>query len=463
MKYFNGIKRFDDLVKNSNLENKKIFGIKVYPLIRRNITSKYLYESKSISSSNHKEIKLRDFYLLSIGILSSFMSLLKIIGMKNKKFLFLGFSRRVIEDNKAVDKFHDPLINTLNHDDCLMFERPFKLAHNTNRITKCDLVDIDFIIYLSILFSVILSPAFMFLYRKDIYRVKQSLHFSFGKKMLSSFELSSTILRFQLEKLFFDLIFKKLKITKLVLTSRWLHYPAIFSARNNGIETIELQHGSILNNNLFYRSFDEGNFYVDHMFTFSEYWNDRDWNVEKVTDIGSGFSNLVDTHKNLGTDKKILIISQPEMQNQLIYDLSLLADANKNMDFYIKLHPQDLDGFQRRYAALLKFNNIVFLDSTLLDLKILLLKFPLVLGYNSTVLFEAYHLGTSVGLLCSDILCEDDYLQFYDLKACKVFHKIVVSEPIDSAFFNRIVSSDILFFKPLDLNFIQDFFYETDI
>ena len=57
----------------------------------------------------------------------------------DRKFVFLGFSRRENQSGKFVDKFHDPIIDSLVSKDCFMVEKPFKVDF---KIPKKDIISL---------------------------------------------------------------------------------------------------------------------------------------------------------------------------------------------------------------------------------------------------------------------------------------------------------------------------------
>lgn len=463
MKYLDSLEKFDKIIIEHQLQKINFLGYKVFPLIRKNLINTYLQNEGGVVSSNHKKYKVSDLILIFSGVKKSIVSLSRLLISNSncKRFLFLGFSRRTLVDSIGyVDKFHDPIIDSLNHEDCLMLERPFKFSHCMNRKTNCDITDYDFVVYLSSFIAKLLTPFYLLFFWRNVSSTVHNINLALDGQLISKFSFVNIIINFLCEKWFAKIVLDKVRPDKLILTSRWLHYPFIYAARSKGIKVIELQHGSILRQNVFYREFDEGDLYADQMFTFGKYWNDRKWNTAEVTAVGSGYCKFDKVTSSKATViNTVIVISQPEMQNKLIADMSLLASNNENLKFLIKLHPQDVDNYMTRYAKLFKYKNISFLSDSKVDINSILSRYSLVIGYNSTVLFEAYHLGLSVGLFCSDGLSEADYEQYFGT-GNQLFHKIYVNEPVLNLFFERIESDTITFYDELDRKLIRKCLYE---
>lgn len=460
MQYFRELDKYTDLV-GDDLKSLKLDDVEVYPLMRRGLTLKYLVRKKIINTSNHKRYSLSDFVLILLGAFLSFFSLFSLLLGGTKKFVFMGFSRRSLTPSgESLDKFHDPIIELLDSSDCIMIERPFRFTHSRNKMTKCPVINYDFVVYLSYVLGFVYRIYCKFFRGDKINIIASKINSKFDFNIVSTNSIAMVVGVFKAERFIAKFIIKKLKPEKLIVTSRWLHYGFLSVAKERGLEIIELQHGSILKSNIFYQSLDEGDLSPNTMFTFSEYWNDRDWNAPNVIAIGNG-SLEADVKERCVKDNRVLVISQPEMQSKLISDLKSLSKVNSHSEFYVKLHPQDVDEYESRYSELLDCNNINFISNNKESLKELLLNYRLVVGYNSTVLFEAYDIGLSVGLLSSEEIPWNDYVKYLG-DACELFENIEVDSVID---FGRFIRSDFspVFYKPLDKKFVRRYFYEENV
>ncbi len=130
---------------------KYVGNVNILPLIRRNIKFKYL---KSIdnerSQTNFTSRNFNDVFKVIFGSFKSLFGFVSLFFLREKEFLFLGFSRRVVQkDGFSKDIFHDDLIQFLGKDKCLMIEKPFRLSHSKKRSTICPIIDYDFFMYFS--------------------------------------------------------------------------------------------------------------------------------------------------------------------------------------------------------------------------------------------------------------------------------------------------------------------------
>ncbi|PMG94747.1 hypothetical protein [Vibrio breoganii] len=456
-------------VAESGCDKIKVSGLTVYPLIRRSLKNGYCIKKGYFSNTNNRNYGASDIFLIVKSVFVSLYSFRFIFLNKKVSNLFLGFSRRSVgSDGKNFDKFHDPIIESLDYKDSIMIERPFKFAHYKNRSTKCDVVEYDFVIYISIFISVLLLPFILLRNVKMINYCKKRFNELFRGKYLSSYGIGWLLTRTKVESAIAKWIMKKLSVDNLIVTSRWLHYPFIAASKELGINSFEIQHGSILRKNTFYSEFSEEEFKVGNMLVFSDYWKNRDWNTDRVISLGTtSIHRNVNSFVNLGSiinkkTKNVLVISQPELQRNLIEDLIDLSSINKHVNFVLKLHPQDIDDYKSRYSKLECINNIEIVSDNSFTLAQIYPDVDLVLGYNSTALFEAYDFGCSVGVICTDKMQFDDYRAVYDY-ALNFFHKVKTEDPLCDNYFKPIDYKVNLFFQELDKNLIKELFNEKVI
>ncbi|EOW9128380.1 hypothetical protein ACN142_002822 [Vibrio cholerae] len=455
---------------NLDFERKLEFGLQrcryignvnILPLIRRKIKFKYLNSvDNERYQTNFTSRNFSDFFKVLFWSFKSLFGFFSLFFLREKEFLFLGFSRRVVQkDGLNKDIFHDDLIQFLGKDKCLMIEKPFKLSHSKNRFTICPIIDYDFFMYFSLFFSYVAVPFVLIRYSKEINQIVLSINNEFSRQIISHLELAVAYSSFSIDKNISVLFLKLLSPKKLILTSRWLHYPFIHAANSMGIDTVELQHGCIMNDNFFYCDFDETQFNVSKVLTFSRFWNNRKWNAASVVSIGvTGKDGL--SIPEFRCDR-VLVISQPEESKLLNIDLFNLAISNNHIKFNVRLHPQDITGYKHRYAKLIALPNVTFLDSSIKSVSTDLCQHTLVVGYTSSVLFEAYDIGCSVGLLANDQKRIDFLTAYHDL-AISCFHVINPHDKLTHTVFCR-KEMNLKFFDEFNQSEISRVFYEKTI
>lgn len=454
---------FEKTLKKS-LTNKNILcGVNVSPLIRRKIKFNYLSKKdKSFKGTNFSTRNLLDILKCIHYSVSSLWDLRLLFKEKKREFVFLGFSRRIkIKEQAYMDIFHDPIIKELKSKDCLMIEKPFKFCHYQKRTTSCDILDFDFAHYTSYVLAFFLYFPLSILLGSKLKSLVKSINDDFSSNVISRRDVIFTMSHFKVESFFARIILKMLKPKKLIVTSRWLHYPFIFEAKKMGVQVVEIQHGCVMRNNFFYTNFDESMFEVDYMLTFSKLWNNRNWNTQSVLAIGTEHvSHVHDKVKTTNDFNEVLVVSQPELYHRLDSDIELLSTVNPTIQFRVKLHPQDISGYTSRYPKLVARENVTFITEKAVSIPLLLRDFNLVLGYTSSILFEAAHFGCIVGVLTNDDEFSSNIKDYFDDLGDRFYYlncgDVIVEKDLQ-------LKND---FEPLFTNIskkvVEGFFYEEN-
>lgn len=447
-------KDFEKKLKASDKRVGYFNGINLLALLRRPLKFRYMSKfDREFLSTNHSKRSLSDVVLVMRSILFSALSLRFLLNTSSTKHLFLGFSRRSPRsDGKLLDRFHDPIIDALDPKQCLMIERPFKLTHFNNRATSCRVVDYDIFVYLSLLLSYVILPIVLLRNRSAICEFVSNVNDEFGYTILSSKGVALTYCTFKVESLFSKFFLKLIKPNNLVVTSRWLHYPMLYQARKLGIKSFEVQHGCVMPENFFYSEFNEYQFDVDSMLVFSEYWKESNWNTKNVFAIGVSQEKVIVRAER--KKSSVLVISQPETSTKLDKTLYDIATANSELMFEIKLHPQDMANYAKRYSHVLSLNNVSVVGMADTNTENLTTKYQLILGFTSSVLFEAYHLGASVGIICDKDNDASVYEKYYGV-AVDCFHFLKVGEKISSIHFEH-KDSGMNFYDELNKELITE-------
>ena len=454
--------------KYSNLDSSMftIGEVNVLPLIRREIKFNYLSEKKEKIVTNHGRIRMHELFKVFVFFFKSVGQILTIFKYKNKRFLFLGFSRRSkLLNGNYLDKFHDPIIDCLDVNDCIMIEKPFKQQHERDRSTSAPIIDYDFFTYTSLAIATLITPIIFCVFLRKFKLMRQLLEKEFRRSFKGNYWLSHVFSKFLVDAFFARIVVQIIRPEILIVTSRWLHYPFIYVCKNKGVHIVELQHGCVMKTNFFYDDFNETPFQIDTMAVFSDQWKDRYWNAKQVVVFGLKQTYLDKSNNaeddNLELPKSVLVISQPEMCSKLSEDLEHLAASNSRVDFHVKLHPQDIDNYHVRYKRLTNLNNVSFISGFEADTRELVRNYALVLGYTSTVLFEALDVGCSVGLISSDEVGIEEYQSYYG--SMVDYFNIVDRDGI--LYFDLLVNQKISarIFSNLNEIAINRFFYEAYI
>ncbi|TMP59523.1 hypothetical protein CWB77_13670 [Pseudoalteromonas sp. S1610] len=405
MNYSNEVKVINEFISKSKIDDILINDFNVWPLIRLSVIDKLLINEGVFGVRNHSTLKLSHLLSVIYNSIVSLFSLMMAIRLGRRKFLFVGFSRRTKDGSQAIDKFHDPIINELNSKDCVMIERPFKAKHFSRRATQCPIVNLDFFVYFTEFYSRAFSFFYRLRYKADLSALANKLEPIFSDRSFIIKSTSREIAKFHIQNLFNNYLLKIFQPQKVIVTNRGLHLSLIYCANKAMIETSELQHGITLANDISYTEQNDGLLGVNNFLAFGDYWcQGYKWAGNETQVISFGFKYIEDKRNNLIVKKpakkqnlkKVLFISQPELYEQINTELDLIAKNNRDCNFVLKLHPQDIQGYRERYSVALSNTNVTVLDNQICDNYSLFYSFDYVFGYNSTMLYEAYYFGCSV-------------------------------------------------------------------
>lgn len=408
MNYSNEVKAINDFISKSNIDEVAINDFKIWPFIRLAIIDRILIKKGVFGVRNHSRLRLTDLLHIIANTLVSCVSLLKVLFLGRRKFLFVGFSRRTLEGKNYIDKFHDPIIEQLNSRDCVMLERPYNKKHSRNRTTECPIVNIDFFVYFSEFVSRITCSFYRLKYKSEIEEFSNKLAPIYSDKAFVAKLLSREIAKFQVQNLFNKFFIKVFKPEKVIVTNRGLHLSLLYCANKAQIETSELQHGITLANDISYTNQNDGLLGINKFLTFGEYWCEGyQWAGDETEVLSFGFQYINNRRNALSLScksrelltRKILVVSQPELHSQINNDLHLLAKTNIDCKFIIKLHPQDFQGYEKRYSLALSNENVTVFSESSCDNYSLFSQVDCVFGYNSTMLYEAHYFGCSVYII----------------------------------------------------------------
>ncbi|MBA3563710.1 MAG: hypothetical protein H0W33_06820, partial [Gammaproteobacteria bacterium] len=144
----------------------------------------------------------------------------------------------------------------------------------------------------------------------------------------------------------------------------------------------------------------------DAFFTFGEYWNLAEWGLPAEVVEPVGFKYILDRRARFPggaarRGSKVMLVSQPHISRALGAVFGTVVKHRPDVQFILKLHPQDVDRWWERYPCGREMNVQVPVEPSS-DLYALFAECRCVIGYDSTVLFEASFFGLAVGILNLD-------------------------------------------------------------
>lgn len=201
-----------------------------------------------------------------------------------------------------------------------------------------------------------------------------------------------------------------LKVLKPELAYFVCHYHKegfILALKRNGIKTIELQHGLIAPEDIFYvfpdkvKAIKEKALFADEIWVYGEFWKQRllkgyEYGENQIKILGYyQYENLSVPHsiasqltKLKGNKKVVLFTSQVTLAKEVSEYLLFLANdiKNKQLDYviWLKMHPSEN---KNMYAALDGVDNIVIVEE---NPEYLFAYANLVVSVFSTTLYDAF-------------------------------------------------------------------------
>ena len=412
-------------------------GIPLWRLIRSGYISAYLDRTGVRGRDNYNRPGVRNALHFVAGIVRSIIHAFRFRG--RYRALVVGFARRRLERGVWVDTFFDPLIDVLGQETTLCIERPFVGRHFRPARTR-NLKYHDFVKACATLAGHVVS------------RLPQ--HKAPGVEALASLvserlgvpvarvrrSLWQAYARFWVERQFARAIVARAKPEVLLLVNRGINHGMIAACRERGVAVYELQHGVMHVN-----GYKQGTRYdaaIDPQgfLTFGECWNRFDWGVPEVAVLG--YRYIWEQRERLRASERprgdaVMLVSEPGCWQELAAFSDIVA-GNPDIRFILKLHPQDVGGWPARYPCGLA-GNVTVIDDPSADLYDLFAECRAVVGYGSTVLYEASFFGLKVGLLNADGKNPNEAIHyagsynFYTLAAPGDFRNMLESPRVDES------------------------------
>jgi len=208
--------------------------------------------------------------------------------------------------------------------------------------------------------------------------------------------LSMEAKRFKLEYKYYKELFQKINPKTLYLTVSYGKSALICAAKEAGILTIEMQHGTYSCYHLGY-SFPIGkrslSYFPDHFYVWSDFWcNLIDLPLSKEYVLNHGFAYMEKEKKKLSKIKKeddqVLVLSQGVIGEKIARILLKNIDTFQGYRIKYKLHPGEYESWQSypSLKALLAYENIELIKEC--DLYTLMAQSRYQIGVFSTAIYE---------------------------------------------------------------------------
>lgn len=387
----NYINEICELEEHSGIYDIKINDIPIWRLVYRRFRDRYLFEKFGIvPMSSNRRISILN--LLKSALLSFFQLLKILILNKSYSNLIFGFPRLEKINGIYIDKLCDPLINySCINKSFIYFERGRSGYHFKPRYIN-SIVWTEFLDFSSSIISSIIFPIIYVQHRNSFDnlfdRANRILRMSICNRIFVIKEYSKFI---YLRKVYM-IILKRLRV-KNVLSVTIHNKPALISAcKYLKVKCIEIQHGITEGETAMYSGKMIPSLSPDYFFAFGKNWINDYFNIpkERIINVGYAFKCIVKSFESKYCNDSYLIISSPEISEEILNITLLLKDKFPQIHFVIRLHPMDrlnskIDQIRGKYG--------IEIDDNTINSNISILKYAGVLGENSTVLYESISLG----------------------------------------------------------------------
>lgn len=385
------------------LHQIEVLDVSLWRLIRVPVIERHLAMRHGRGRSNQNRVPLRRIPSVAASIARSICHLSR---LGRRQYLVLGFPRRTFEEGEWVDPFSDPLIDLLGPDKTICLEKPFGGEHSRPPKTR-DIIYYDWVTALTLVASSMAFFVPLIVFRRQISELAHRVHRMTGIPSRGTGRMAAkAIVRFWLERALARRLLSVVRPRAMLLTIRRHHHPLIHVCKIRGIPVYELQHGAIAEGGYKASTPYDSKFDPDVFLTFGEYWNKAEWGLPVGSVKTIGFKYLVDRRAGLAgrftvRGKKVMLVSQPHLSRVLEPAYSWIVEHFPAVEFILKLHPQDVGRWWERYPCGKKDNVKVQAEASP-DLYSLFAECSCVIGYDSTVLFEASFFGLVTGILNED-------------------------------------------------------------
>ncbi|MDR0900982.1 MAG: sialyltransferase [Methanobrevibacter sp.] len=413
------------LEKKYDLNHMKIQGTYPWQLVRMYVYYEIARKIGVFGSPQQGKITLKDKIISFLPFIKNSLINNPFHGNYQKDVLIFDHPRKTNYKGEFRDIYSYFLIKSLDEFDLdfEVIESPYLNKHYSDRENYIKYN--DRILLGSYFYKKLSNLTFRTCEEDKIANIEKELNSTFNIK-LDLFNIIKThICDFKYQYKKYNKLFKKRMPKYIFVVVAYENQAMIAAAKNNNIEIIELQHGTISKYHLGYNYPDEEknsiNYFPDTILTFGNYWNEvAEYPISKEKKIAIGFPYLEDEissyldHLNdeylnykfdisKKNDKKnskknknqILFISQGVIGKYLskfAYELSeKLNQLDEEYEIVYKLHPGEYSDWKNNYKYLKKAaedDNFIVIDDNKIPLYELFAKSEYQVGVFSTAIYE---------------------------------------------------------------------------
>lgn len=416
------------------LYDYKIDGISIYSLIRLDVRKSVIRQMGVASMQVRGKVHSRRV------LFSCVKSFFEVCGMlfSHHQFanLFMAFPRIDMIDGQYLDKFTDPLIACSDlGSDFKIFQPGRAGKHESPRFNNKFIINIDFLTAFSYLLSRIMIEFLPKNSRDKLNLLFDSIKRAFPNMDFNYKSLLWTIYKTRCNIYFYEKIIKKKGIKNIFATVR---PEDVFIAGNRlGINTFELQHGISYGCSELYSGYRDELILPKKFLAFGENKPLNTYGIPEDRIVNIGFALNTYLHNLPRVDKLenncILVVSDPEITSVLVPIIAKLAIDNCDFAFFYRCHPHETLSAEQKF--LLEDSGVKIQDNRI-NISVVLTQFSLVIGENSTVMYEAISCGKKVGKLFFEglhpkYLTPSDCLYFWEISNQEDFKTFLSAAPTE--------------------------------
>lgn len=390
--------KFWDLEQKLNLLAFEINGVKIWQYQRHRVFLTLARQVGLFTQAHTKKNAFKELLAAAPSLLYYSVFSNPLSGKYQKDTLVFSSGRKVKVDGKFIDIYSEYLVRQLPHNSYEIIEELYLNKHlpgdKANRKHQ-DVQQVSSFLKSKLSRFRFSNEQFVFISEIEN-EIKQELGVEIDLKTL----FHNGYLMFKFDFDFYDRLLKKRKPKQVYVVCSYVYKLALIAAaKKNGVETIEIQHGTIDKFHVAYSYPNQKNidYYPDRIYFFGEYWkNAAPIPLKEENKVVYGFPFFNEQkEKYRGITKKrrtVLIISQGTIGEKLSEFIWNSREILKDFGITYKLHPGEYERWKTDYPYLLKLSeleNVVVIDNSKTNIYEFLAESEFVIGVYSTAIYEA--------------------------------------------------------------------------
>ena len=426
--------KFWKLEQKLNLLQFDINGVNIWQYQRHRIflilsQQVGLFTQAHTKKNNFKELLLAAPSLLYYSVFSN-----PLTGNYQKDILVFSSGRKVKVDGQFIDIYSEYLVRELQQDSYEIIEELYLNKHLPGERKNRKHQDVQQVT--SFLKSKLSRFRFSGEQSLFISEIENEIKHELGVKIDLKTLFYNGYLMFKYDFEFYDRLLIKRKPKQIYLVCSYVYKLALIAAaKKNGVETIEIQHGTIDKFHVAYsypnqKSID---YFPDKIYFFGEYWkNAAPIPLKEENKVVFGFPFFNEQKKKYDKIAKkvstILIISQGTIGDKLSEFIWESREILKDFSIIYKLHPGEYDRWKADYPYLVKLSeleNVSVIDNSKTNIYEFLAESEFVIGVYSTAIYEALSFDCKVILVdLSGIEYLEDIIEKGFVKLAETSHDL---------------------------------------